>query len=371
MLAELLPFLRNIALGIQNELGPSHPGVLPTTMIAFAMTSILLGLVFLLLAALRCGNLVGYFPETVMTGVVGMSTQIKNLCKKLIFSGAVGVSLCILAFEVTFPATAPHLSLSTLFSNEHIPLLAASAIPAILICISIHVPFFAKRIGNLTLNPMYVPICCFAILVIFWIAAAAIADANIKTLVSLGWLFRTKTSGRRVSSAASWNYWALFNFSRVEWRTLTTVTSDMSLLVLIGTLTLPVFASITVNDLKLFKHNMNHEFVGHGIANLAAGVAGTLPATMVRLSSARWRNKMLKIPRYTLILGSSIVPKAGVSKPVSSHSLDSAPSSFRPTSCLTYQLYWHLLLSYTSDSIFSSMRYGNRAVPWSGVSGSQ
>jgi MFS superfamily sulfate permease-like transporter len=71
MLAELLPFLRTIASGIQKDLGSKHPGVLPTTMVAFAMASIIMGIVFVLLAVLRCGNLVGYFPHTVMKGVIG------------------------------------------------------------------------------------------------------------------------------------------------------------------------------------------------------------------------------------------------------------------------------------------------------------
>ena len=75
MLAEALPFLRNIAASIQNELGPGHPGVLPTTMVAYASTSLLLGAVFLVLAALRCGRLTGYFPQTVMKGVVGKSAR--------------------------------------------------------------------------------------------------------------------------------------------------------------------------------------------------------------------------------------------------------------------------------------------------------
>ncbi|KAF2844301.1 hypothetical protein T440DRAFT_27469 [Plenodomus tracheiphilus IPT5] len=73
MLAEALPFLRSIAASIQKELGSGHPGVLPTTMVAYASTSLLLGAVFLVLAALRCGRLTGYFPRTVMTGVVGKS----------------------------------------------------------------------------------------------------------------------------------------------------------------------------------------------------------------------------------------------------------------------------------------------------------
>jgi MFS superfamily sulfate permease-like transporter len=71
MLAELLPFLRTIASGIQKNLGNKHPGVLPTTMVAFAMASIIMGIVFVLLAVLRCGNLVGYFPHTIMKGVIG------------------------------------------------------------------------------------------------------------------------------------------------------------------------------------------------------------------------------------------------------------------------------------------------------------
>lgn len=73
MLAEALPFLRNIATSIQKELGPMHPGVLPTTMVAYVSTSLLMGAVFFALAALRCGRLIGYFPQTVMTGVVGKS----------------------------------------------------------------------------------------------------------------------------------------------------------------------------------------------------------------------------------------------------------------------------------------------------------
>jgi MFS superfamily sulfate permease-like transporter len=70
-LAEALPFLRSIATSIHKELGNGHPGALPTIMVAYASTSLLLGVVFFVLAALRCGSLAGYFPQTVMTGVVG------------------------------------------------------------------------------------------------------------------------------------------------------------------------------------------------------------------------------------------------------------------------------------------------------------
>lgn len=81
MLAELLPFFRSIASRIQSELGSMHPGVLPTTMVAFALSSLMLGLLFLMLAALRCGSLVAYFPTSVMKGMTG-TLQTKMAARK-------------------------------------------------------------------------------------------------------------------------------------------------------------------------------------------------------------------------------------------------------------------------------------------------
>lgn len=71
MLAEAIPFLRGIASSIRGVLGDGHPGIVPTTMVAYAMTSILFGVFLLALAVLKCGRLAGYFPQTVMQGVIG------------------------------------------------------------------------------------------------------------------------------------------------------------------------------------------------------------------------------------------------------------------------------------------------------------
>ena len=58
MLIEILPFLRGIALSIQATLGSDSPRLLPTVLAAYAMASLLIGVVFLVLGALRCGRLV-------------------------------------------------------------------------------------------------------------------------------------------------------------------------------------------------------------------------------------------------------------------------------------------------------------------------
>ena len=72
MLIEILPFLRDIASAIQGTLGNDSPSLLPTVFAAYAMTSLLIGVVFFVLGALKCGRLVEYFPKTVLTGAIGM-----------------------------------------------------------------------------------------------------------------------------------------------------------------------------------------------------------------------------------------------------------------------------------------------------------
>lgn len=58
MLIEILPFLRGIASSIHKRLGDDNPNVLPTVMVAYTLTSFLIGVIFIALAVFRCGRLV-------------------------------------------------------------------------------------------------------------------------------------------------------------------------------------------------------------------------------------------------------------------------------------------------------------------------
>lgn len=62
MLIEILPFLRGVAIDIRGALGDDHPGLVPTVMAAYALSSILTGVAFLLLGLLKIGSLVENFP---------------------------------------------------------------------------------------------------------------------------------------------------------------------------------------------------------------------------------------------------------------------------------------------------------------------
>lgn len=59
MLIEILPFLRGIGFDIHHVLGDDSPALVPTIMFAYALTSFLVGFVFIALGVFKAGILVG------------------------------------------------------------------------------------------------------------------------------------------------------------------------------------------------------------------------------------------------------------------------------------------------------------------------
>ena len=338
MLAEALPFLRGIASSIQRTLGDDHPGILPTTMVAYAMTSVLLGAVFLLLAALRCGNLAGYFPQTVMTGVIGKMSQYVA-ATLLTITGAVGVSLFRVGLEVTLPPTSSHLSFSTLFASSHLPLLAASVVSATFLLLTTRVAVLKENwlTKNLTQHPLYIPLFCVAVASVFWIVVAARGDTDLGSLANNGWLFMAQGTRRHAMGTSDWNYWMLFDLTMVEWRAISSGVRDIILLVVIGSLSLPIFASAAALELKVPEFSMNQELLGHGISNVVSGAIGALPNLFV--SRVDPSTMSLIGVRFTQILASFIARMDVALKRLSLFCSLSPPSSTRLRYYRTYQRY--------------------------------
>ena len=103
-------------------------------------------------------------------------------------------------------------------------------------------------------------------------------------LVKNGWLFGVDNSTKRKSGIGlAWVYWTLFDFSKVEIHALKNATTNIVLLVIIGVLNLPIYVPALGSSLSV-PVNMNHEFVGQGVANILAGLTGTVPNVLVGLS---------------------------------------------------------------------------------------
>ncbi|KAF7341302.1 hypothetical protein MVEN_01866400 [Mycena venus] len=264
MLIEILPFLRGVANDIRAVLGDSHPGLIPTVMAAYALTSFLTGTAFVILGILKLGNLVAYFPQTVLTGAIG----------------AIGVSLFVLGLGLPFPSSAAPLSLSDvksmLFDERHLGLLAASFFPAFVLSVSLRSRYIELWTRGFIRSAYYIPLYLLTIPTVFWITVRAVGVPN-ERLIATGWLF-TVDSASLSSSAivASWNYWTLFDFRLVEWWSLKSAIQNIVLLVVIGVLNLPIYVPTLAFTLDV-SYDMNHELLGQGAANIFAGLVGTVP----------------------------------------------------------------------------------------------
>lgn len=213
-----------------------------------------------------------YFPSTVLLGLVG----------------AIGFSLLVLGLQLTFPASAPVLSIhnaSGLFTSYHVPLLCASLLPTLLLCYSLRSTKLERLTRGFTAHSSFVPIYVFSVLIIFWTVAAAKGLANpagLRTLSARGWLFDLPNA----SLSSSWNYWRLFDFKAVQWSALSSATQNILLLVLIGVLNLPIYVPAMAMTLKTHGYSMNHELLGHAAANILSGCIGSVP-NLVVLSNTR------------------------------------------------------------------------------------
>ncbi|KAF7374116.1 Sulfate transporter [Mycena sanguinolenta] len=266
MLIEIFPFLRGIATDIRGALGDNHPGLIPTVMAAYALTSILTGAAFVILGILKLGNLVAYFPQTVLTGAIG----------------AIGVSLFILGLELPFPSSNSPLSLSNavseLLAKQHLGLLAATFFPALFLSVSLRSRYIELWTRGLVRSAFYIPIYLLIIPTVFWIAVPALGISK-QSLVATGWLFSVDSETITSSSSgfvASWNYWTLFDFRLVQWWSLKSAIQNLVLLVVIGVLNLPIYVPTLAFTLDV-SYDMNYELFGQGAANILAGLVGTVP----------------------------------------------------------------------------------------------
>ncbi|KDQ59289.1 hypothetical protein JAAARDRAFT_57211 [Jaapia argillacea MUCL 33604] len=309
MLIEILPFLRGVGSDIRNALGSDNPALVPTVMAAYALTSFLTGFVFIVLGLLKLGNLVAYFPQTVLTGAIG----------------AIGLSLFILGLGLTFPISSPQLTLasagSLLFSRSHIPLLAASFLPAFFLSVCKRSAALDRWSRGFVHNAYFVPLYLFSIPAAFWIIVSA-AHLSKDTLITHGWLFKVEAppttgysaQGGSSSFVTSINYWSLFDFPKVEWWALKNAITNIVLLVVIGVLNLPIYVPALAFTLDV-SYDMNHEFLGQGAANLLAGMAGTVPNILqysysvfvTRAGGGRFECALVTLLTFILFLTSSLL----------------------------------------------------------------
>ncbi|CDO73882.1 hypothetical protein BN946_scf185016.g39 [Trametes cinnabarina] len=259
MMIEVVPFFHLIANQIAEDVGEHNPhAVIATTMVAFAFSSILTGVTFFLLGALRLGSLIGFFPRHILVGCIG----------------GVGVFLVITGLTVSARISDDEFSLSLetlkfFVLNVHIVMLW---LPAFLLAVLLRV------ITHFWEHQLIFPIYFCIIPAIFYVVVAA-AHTDLGALRDAGWLFEMS------STDEPWYYfYSLFDFGATDWAAFwATMPTQFALLffnILHPPLNVPALAVSLNHDVDTDK-----ELVAHGYSNLLAGLIGTVPNYLVYVNT--------------------------------------------------------------------------------------
>lgn len=264
MMIEVVPFFHILVRIIIEELGDENPkAVIATTMVAFALSSILTGLAFLLLGALRLGVLIGFFPRHILVGCIG----------------GVGIFLIETGLEVCSRLQSEdgfQYNLETLryfFQSGH---MVALWLPPLLLAILLRV------ITSRFHHPLIFPGYFLMIPVIFYIVASGILRIPIQELRNDGWVFDI---GEAASKAAFYRFYTYFDFGQTSWRAIWATMPTQLALVFFGILHVPLNVpalGVSINEDNV---DTDRELVAHGISNMVAGLIGTVPNYLCYVNS--------------------------------------------------------------------------------------
>ncbi|KAH9847094.1 sulfate transporter family-domain-containing protein [Lenzites betulinus] len=259
MMIEVVPFFHLIANQIADEIGESDPhAVIATTMVAFAFSSILTGITFFMLGALKLGSLIGFFPRHILVGCIG----------------GVGVFLVITGLTVSTSISDDDFSLSLdtfkfLVLNVHNLVMW---LPAFGLAVLLRV--ITHKWEHQLIFPIY-----FCIIPVAFYVVVAAAHLDLAALREAGWIFDMGTSRE-----PWYQFYSLYDFKAMDWGAFwATMPTQFALLffnILHPPLNVPALAVSLHHDV-----NTDKELVAHGYSNLLAGLIGTVPNYLVYVNT--------------------------------------------------------------------------------------
>ncbi|KAJ7074561.1 sulfate transporter family-domain-containing protein [Mycena amicta] len=262
MMIEVVPFFHILASSISQDIGLDNPQeIITTTIVAFALSSILTGLAFFVLGYLRLGAVIGFFPRHILVGCIG----------------GVGVFLIETGLTVSLripdDALTPTLAtLKLVFLDPHNLLLWT--IPLAL-AILLRLGTERWRWRHQLIFPGYF---LFIPLTFYFVVLCARLD--IGRLRSEGWIFDVLSSGK---SEPWYSFYQYYDFKKVRWGPLWDTLPTQFALLFFNILHPPLnaTAAVSLNE----DVDTDKELLAHGYSNLLAGVLGTVPNYLVYVNT--------------------------------------------------------------------------------------
>lgn len=243
MMVENIPFMHTIAQSVISNQGQGVDA-LSTVLVAFALSSIVVGIFFFLLGYFKLGNAVYFFPRHVIVGCIG----------------GVGVFVAQTGFEVSTNRTWEwSMNSIRVFSDSAVwPLWATSCLFEVIL----RALLAALRLP--LLPPFY-----FVLIPPTFYAILGITGQPIADMVASGWFFQSaQNSDFRLM-------WSLIDLSLVRWDLIAELIPTIIALTIFSLMHVPInIPSLSISTKTTA--NMNKELRAHGISNVVVGMFGGL-----------------------------------------------------------------------------------------------
>ncbi|WFD34056.1 hypothetical protein MCUN1_000884 [Malassezia cuniculi] len=287
MLIEVLPFMQTMATKLSREIDDKN-ALLATTVVSYAISSIVLGVLCILLGLFKTDRWIAYVPEPVLVGALG----------------AIGLSLFLSGFDVTQRSTFEWNAqyIRGLFTSTGTPVMFCALCGMIVLCTGVRIKRpetppprwktswhrritwdLRKHISNSFFVPGFIIVSAIA----FWIGAGA-SRRSLMDLENSHWLFAHVPPDATIGSRMQfYEFWMLYDFKIIRWDAIRSIFVDIIILVIIGAINLPIYYPALRESLPKTPRTatIQKEFLGHGISNILSGAVGSLPNLIVLSNS--------------------------------------------------------------------------------------
>ncbi|KAG6002628.1 hypothetical protein E4U21_002934 [Claviceps maximensis] len=254
-LIEVVPFFHNMAQKITDNIGEEHPdAVIATTIVSYALSSIMTGLVFYLMGRFRFGYMVGFIPRHILIGCIG----------------GVGWFLVATGFEVSARLDGSlQYNLDTFNKLMQTDTLLLWIFPLVLAVILFY--------GQSTVRSKYfLPLYILAIPLVFYAFVLSIDALDTNDLRGKGWIFVGPPPGE-----PWWYFYTLYQFKLVHWDAIVEVVPAMMALTFFGILHVPINVPALALNTGEDNADLDKELRLHGYSNILSGCLGSMQNYLV------------------------------------------------------------------------------------------
>ncbi|OCL03876.1 hypothetical protein AOQ84DRAFT_417879 [Glonium stellatum] len=256
---EVVPFFHKMAYSIMHRMaGESPQAIMATVIVAYCLSSIVTGLIFLALGLFKLGNLVSFFPRSILTGCIG----------------GVGFFLVVTGVEVSARIDGNleynYATLQKLFDRNTVMLWMLPLMLSILILL----------LRRFVKSPFVLPGFFLTVTAAFYIVAKGILKRDLEDVRNAGWIFERPDSG-----VPFYHFYSYFNFRLIDGAALASTIPSMFALSFFGIIHVPINVPALGVAVKEDNVNVNRELIAHGISNTLSGCLGSIQNYLVYANS--------------------------------------------------------------------------------------